>query len=406
MANNKPVVVVGAGQAAASFISRYAALGNTAPVLLIGDEPSPPYQRPPLSKGYLIGAVARERLFIRSGEWYAEQGIAMRLGTRVVSIDPVSRKLLTDSDETIHYGKLVLCTGSKPRSLPAALGGELPGVHSLRNIADAEAMMPELRAGRKLLIIGGGYIGLEVAAVARKSGLEVAVVEMADRILQRVAATETSDFFRRLHREQGVDIYESAHVAGLDHDSGRVCGARLKSGEQLAADLVLAGIGAIPNVELAEQAGLACDNGVVVDDQCRTSNPHIYAAGDCASFLRNGRRTRLESVQNAADQGALIACVLAGENAHYDALPRFWSDQYDCKLQIAGLNTGYTNTVVRPGVAPAGQSVWYFAAGQLLAVEAMNDPVAYVMGRKMLLAGKNPPLGQIADPTADLKLMT
>jgi len=400
---SRPVVVVGAGQAAASLASRHIALGNLAKLLLIGDEPVPPYQRPPLSKKYMSGELEKQRLFIRPPEWYSEQGITTYFGSRVVSINRNRKQLETSSGEKFDYDKLVLCTGSRPRSLPTDIGGNLAGVYTLRNIADVEAMAPEFQPGRKLLIIGGGYIGLEAAAVARKLGLEVTLLEMAERILQRVAASETSDFFRRLHQNHGVDIRESTQLANLLESSGRVIGAELADGEQIEANLVLVGIGALPNSELAEQAGLHCNNGIVVDNKCQTSDPHIFAAGDCASFVRNGQRIRLESVQNAADQGDLIARVLSGEEVAYHSLPWFWSDQYDCKLQIAGLNIGYTETVLRPGAKPEGQSVWYYSGDRLIAVDAMSDPLAYAMGRKIIGSGLHPSQQQVADASVDLK---
>lgn len=411
----KPIVIVGAGQAAASFVSRHKALankgiGNNEPLILIGEEPVPPYQRPPLSKAYMSGDLERDRLFIRPAEWYSEQKITTYYNTRVDSIDPHLQQLKTSDGHTIDYAKLVLCTGSSPLSLPTSMGGDLAGVFTLRNIADVEAMAPELVSGRKLLIVGGGYIGLEAAAVARKFGLKVTVIEMAERILQRVAAPQTSDFFRALHQQHNVDVRESTKLVRLtqknDGLNGRVNGAELANGEQLDADLVLVGIGGRPNIKLADQSGLDCENGIAVNQICQTSNPDIFSAGDCASFVRNGLRIRLESVQNAADQGDLVARVIAGEAVTYDPLPWFWSDQYDCKLQIAGLNIGYTQTVIRPGSKPGGQSVWYYAKDKLLAVDAMNDAMAYALGRKMIGAGLHPSPDHIADPAIDLKSLS
>jgi 3-phenylpropionate/trans-cinnamate dioxygenase ferredoxin reductase subunit len=400
------VIVIGAGQAAASFTSRYVKLGNQPRLLLIGDEPVPPYQRPPLSKKYMSGELEKERLFIRPEAWYGEQGVETRFGTRVTGIDRHAKQIETAAGELLDYDKLVLATGSSPRRLATDVGGDLEGVYTLRNIHDVEAMAPEFRAGRQLLVIGGGYIGLEAAAVARKLGLKVCILEMAERVLQRVAATQTSDYFRQLHESHGVEIRESTQLIRLVEDSGRVVGAELANGEQLQADLVLVGIGAVPNSQLAQEIGLVCDNGIVVDNHCLTSDPHIYAAGDCASFVRNGQRIRLESVQNAADQGDLIARLLAGETVKYDSLPWFWSDQYDCKLQIAGLNNGFTETVLRPGAKPGGQSIWYYNEDRLLAVDAINDPLAYAMGRKIISSGINPTRQQIADPSVDLKSLS
>ncbi len=399
----RPIVVVGAGQAAASFISRHVALGNQQPVLLIGEESHPPYQRPPLSKKYLLGELLRERLFIRPPQWYAEQNIDTRFDTRISEIKPHAKQVVTDKGESIDYAKLLLCTGSSARNIPAEMGGTLDGVYRLRCIADIEHMSPRFQAGQKLLIVGGGYIGLEVAAAGRLLGLEVTVLEMAERILQRVAAAETSSYFRRLHSGHGVDLRESVRMTKLLEADGKVGGAELESGEILDADLVLIGIGGYPNSGLAQAAGLDCDNGIAVSDTCQTSDADIYAAGDCSSFVRHGRRIRLESVQNASEQGDLIARVLAGEKVSYTAIPWFWSDQYDCKLQIVGLNHGHNKTVVRPGANQASLSVWYYLDDQLLAIDAINQPKSYVFGRRIIEAGKNPTHAEIADPATDLK---
>ena len=399
------IVIVGAGQAAASFISRHTRLGSEADLHLIGEEPVPPYKRPPLSKDYLTGELDRDRLFIRPPQWYVEQGITTSFDTRVESIDRDTKQISAQNGDSISYDRLLLCTGSSARNLPAALGGDLAGVYTLRNLTDLDRVAPEFQAGRNLLIIGGGYIGLEIAASARKLGMNVTLLEMAERILQRVAAPETSDFIRRLHRANGVEIRESARMKQLREADGRVSGAEMEDGEELATDLVLVGIGGSANTELAEQAGLHCDNGIAVNNICQTSDPDIYAAGDCTSFIRNGRRVRLESVQNAVDQGDLIAQVLGGADLQYDALPWFWSDQYDCKLQIAGLSSGYTNTVVRPGAKHNSQSTWYYADDRLIAVDAMNDTGAYAFGRKIIAANRHPPPSEIANPDTDLKAL-
>jgi len=401
----RPIVVLGAGQAAASFVSRHIRLGSEANLHLIGEEPVPPYQRPPLSKNYLLGVLERDRLFIRPPQWYVEHGITTDFGSRVESIDRDTKQIRTQNGDIIAYHKLLLCTGSSARKLPASLGGDLPGVYTLRNLADVDTMAPGFQAGRKLLILGGGYIGLEAAASARKLGLNVTLLEMAERILQRVAAPETSDFIRNLHQSNGVEIRESAGMKQLCQSGGRVSGAEMEDGEEISADLVLVGIGASANTKIAEQAGLDCDNGIPVNNICQTSDPDIYAAGDCSSFIRDGHRVRLESVQNAVDQGDLVAQVLSGADLQYDALPWFWSDQYDCKLQIAGLNTGYTNTVVRPGATHNSQSIWYYADDRLIAVDAMNDTRAYAFGRKIIAADKHPLPEEIADPNTDLKAL-
>ena len=400
-----PIVVVGAGQAAASFITRHVALGGKQPVLLIGEESYLPYQRPPLSKKYLLGKLERERLFIRPPEWYREQNINLRLNTRIDAIDRDGRKVVTSNGESIEYNKLLLCTGSSARSLPAANGGDLNGVFTLRNIDDIDKMSPEFQPGRKLLIIGGGYIGLEAAASARLMGLEVTLLEMTERILQRVAAAATSSYFRELHRGHGVDLRESVRMTSLLGDGGSVRGAELETGEVLDANLVLVGIGSSPNTGLALAAGLDCDNGIRVNDTCQTSDPNIYAAGDCTNFVRNGQHIRLESVQNAADQGDLVARVLAGEAVTYTALPWFWSEQYDCRLQIVGLSQGHNQAVIRPGANPSIMSVWYYRDEELLAIDAMNEPKSYAYGTRIIAAGKNPAPAEVADPATDLKAL-
>jgi 3-phenylpropionate/trans-cinnamate dioxygenase ferredoxin reductase subunit len=400
-----PIVIVGAGQAAASFISRHVALASPQPVLLIGEEPHPPYQRPPLSKKYLLGQLELERLYIRPLEWYREQKIDLRFDTRINAIEPDQHRVFTDSGESIEYDKLLLCTGSNARRLPDSVGGSLDGVFTLRSIADIDRVASRFQAGRKLLIVGGGYIGLEAAAVARQLGLEVTLLEMAERILQRVAAAATSDYFRNLHQAHGVQIHESARLARLLGENGKLRGAELESGAIIEADLVLVGIGGSPNIELAQAAELACENGIRVNDICQTSDPDIYAAGDCSCFERNGQTIRLESVQNAADQGDLVARRLAGEDVSYTALPWFWSDQYDCKLQIVGLNQGHTHTVLRPGASDASRSIWYYRDDKLLAIDAMNEPKSYAFGRKIIEAGINPSAQQIADPATDLKAL-
>jgi 3-phenylpropionate/trans-cinnamate dioxygenase ferredoxin reductase subunit len=394
------VVVIGAGQAGAALVAKLRAAGHTDAITLIGEEPAPPYQRPPLSKAYLMGEMDEERLWLRGPEFYAEHHITLKLGQKVTGIDPAA-KTVTVGDETISYDDLALTTGSYPRRLPAAIGGELAGVYTVRTLADVDAMKAEFAAGRRLVIVGGGYIGLEAAAVAAKLGLDVTVLEMAPRILQRVAAPETSDYFRALHTAHGVKILEST---GLDRLLGetRVTGVRLSNGTELAADFVIAGVGILPGTTLAEAAGLAIENGIKTDALGRTSDPHIWSAGDCASFPHNGGRLRLESVGNAIDQAEIVAENILGAGKAYDAKPWFWSDQYDCKLQIAGLNTGYDNIVTR---GPDGESVsfWYFKGDTLLAVDAMNDPRAYMVGKRLIEQGKSPSKAALENPATVMK---
>lgn len=400
-----PIILVGAGQASFACAAKLRALGCADPLAIIGDEPAAPYQRPPLSKKYVSGELAFERLFIRPLNWYAEQGIELRLGARVVALHAADHRLTLADGTEMPFSKLVLTTGSRPRRLPVTIGGDLANVFTIRNVADADAIAPMLKPGAKLLVIGGGYIGLEAAAVAAMKGLDVTVIEMAERILQRVAAAPTSDFFRNLHQAHGVKFHEATGLAELVGQDNRLTGARLTDGAVIAADLAIVGIGIQPNDDLAEKAGLAVDNGILVDGQCRTSVPDILSAGDCANFPWQGQRTRLESVQNAIEQAEHAAAVLMGETRHYDPVPWFWSDQYDVKLQIAGLNRGYDSTVSRPGKRPFSQSIWYFRGDEMIAVDAMNDALAYGLGKKMLESRKAVSKAALADPSRDLKTL-
>jgi 3-phenylpropionate/trans-cinnamate dioxygenase ferredoxin reductase subunit len=394
------VVVIGAGQAGAALVAKLRSAGHQGAITLIGEETSPPYQRPPLSKAYLLGEMEEERLWLRGAEFYADNAITLKLGQKVSSIDRTA-KTVTLGHEVISYDALALTTGSTPRRLPAAIGGDLAGVYTVRTLADVDAMKPEFVAGRRLVIVGGGYIGLEAAAVARKLGLDVTVLEMAPRILQRVAAPETSDYFRGLHMAHGVKVLEST---GLDRLLGdrRVTAVRLSDGTELPADFVIAGVGVLPGTALAEAAGLEIENGIKTDAQGRTSDPDIWSAGDCTSFPHKGGRLRLESVGNAIDQAEIVAENILGAGVEYQAKPWFWSDQYDCKLQIAGLNSGYDNIVTR---GPDGESVsfWYFKGDALLAVDAMNDPRAYMVGKRLIEQGKSPSKAALKDPATEMK---
>lgn len=400
MAQMTGIVIIGAGQAGAALASRLRGLGYSGALTLIGAEPFPPYQRPPLSKAYLLGEMARERLFLRPAEWYDAQGIDLRLGATVKGIDRASRQVVMDGG-TLGYDMLALTTGAAPRALPAALGGALAGVHVVRALADVDAMAPEFVPGRRVVIVGGGYIGLEAAAVAADKGLSVTVVEAAPRILQRVAAPETSDVMRALHRAHGVRVLEGI---GLQRITGqtRASGVVLADGTEIAADFVIVGIGVTPCTALADAAGLTVENGIAVDAQGRSSDPAIWAAGDCASFPWMGRRLRLESVQNAIDQAEAVAANMLGAARDYTPVPWFWSDQYDMKLQIAGLNTGHDRVVVRTGAA---FSHWYYAGTRLVSVDAFNDPRAFMVGKRLLEQGHNPDPARLSDPALDLKTL-
>ncbi|MDA8746591.1 FAD-dependent oxidoreductase [Litoreibacter sp.] len=395
------VVVIGAGQAGASLTCKLRNNGFDGQITLIGEEPVPPYQRPPLSKAYLLGEMEQERLYLRPPDYYPENQITLRMGKPVDAIDR-DAQTVTIGDEQIAYDHLVFTTGSTPRRLPASIGGALKGVHVVRSLADVDTMAPEVTAGRRALIVGGGYIGLEAAAVASKLGLEVTVVEMAERILQRVACTETSKYFRDLHRANGVTIREGV---GLDRllGEGQVSGARFTDGSEIEVDFVIVGVGIVPNDQLADAAGVALENGIKTDAQGRTSDPRIWAAGDCASFPHNGAQMRLESVGNAIDQAELVADNILGANKDYVPKPWFWSDQFDIKLQIAGLNTGHDNVVVRS--VDGAVSHWYYRGDHLLAVDAMNDPRNYMIGKRLIEAEKHPAPSVIADPDTNMKAL-
>jgi 3-phenylpropionate/trans-cinnamate dioxygenase ferredoxin reductase subunit len=398
-----PVVLVGGGHAAAAFVNSVRRAGFEGPLVLIGDEPVPPYHRPPLSKKYLSDSLPVEQILIRAAAWYAEQRVTLRLGGRVTRIDRDARRVELEGGEHIDYAQLVLLTGARPRRLPPEIGGELQGVLQMRSLADADAMAPHLVAGHRLLVVGGGYIGLEAAAVAASKGLQVTLLEAAPRILQRVAAPATSDYFRALHLAHGVDVREGVSLRRLLADGARVSGVELQDGRRIDADAVLVGIGVDPSVELGLQCGLAVDNGIVVDESCHTSDPAILAAGDCCSFPYRGRRIRLESVQNANDQAAVAAHNVAGKAQAYAALPWFWSDQYDTKLQIAGLNQGYDDAIARPGKTERSLSVWYYQGEDLLAVDAINDAAAFVTAKKLLERGGSVTKAAVRDKDAQFK---
>lgn len=389
------VVIIGAGQAGASAAVKLRALGHQGPLTLIGDEAVPPYQRPPLSKKYLMGEMALDRLFLRPPAFWGQQAIDLRLGQPVSAIDRAAQTV-TLGDQTLPYDALILATGASPRRLPAAIGGDLPGVHVVRQLADIDALAPDMVAGRRLLVVGGGYIGLEAAAVARARGLSVVLVEAAPRILGRVACAETADQVRALHRAHGVEILEGIGLERLTGES-HLTGARLADGREIVADLAVVGIGVTANAGLAQETGLVVDGGIVVDAMGRTGDPAVWAAGDCATLPFRGALIRLESVQNAIDQAEAVAANVLGADTPYEPKPWFWSDQYDLKLQIAGLNLGHDRVVARPG------SNWYFAGDRLLAVDALGDARAYMIGKRLIEAGRSPAPGVLADPETDLK---
>ncbi len=383
------IVIIGAGQAAIKAIETLRASGYDGAIVLVGDETAPPYQRPPLSKAYLAGAIEAHRLFFKADSFYATNNVDLRLGLRATAIHPAEHRVSLSDGTRLSYSKLLLATGTRARALSLP-GADLDGVATLRSIADVDAIRERLKQSQTLIVIGGGYIGLEVAAVARKSGHDVTVLEGRERVMARVVSPHISGFFEKLHRDNGVDLRMQAAIANIA-GTDRVTGVALTDGTMLKADIVLAAVGAQPNTELAEDAGLAVQDGIIVDASARTSAPDIYAAGDCTRFPspRYGRDIRLESVQNAIDQAKIAAQAMLGETPAYDPVPWFWSDQYDIKLQIAGLSDGYDRTSVEP--APGnGFSVSYYKDDRLIAVDAVNAPRAHMMSRKALADGALP----------------
>lgn len=377
-------VILGASHAGAQLAASLRQEGWAGEIVLIGDESVLPYQRPPLSKAYLAGKSALDELAIRSGEFYAKQEIQL-LDATVDAIDRSARRLSLRTGEALSYDKLALCTGARPRRLTTP-GADLPGVHHLRTAADVEAIRAAATAGQRTVIIGGGYIGLETAASLRALDLEVTVLEAAEHVLERVTAPEVSAFFTRIHRSEGVDIRTSALVEAIAGEK-QVQGVVLAGGESIPADLVVVGIGVEPNIELAVEAGLVVDNGVLIDSQARTSDPHIVAAGDCASndLPRYGRRIRLESVPSAAEQAKVAAATICGKSKEITALPWFWSDQYDIKLQIAGLNTGY-DEIILDGDPRRGRdfTCYYLRQGELIAADCVNRPRDFMFSKRAI----------------------
>ena len=399
------IVVVGGGQAAAQAIDTLRRQGHRGSIALIADEPQLPYQRPPLSKKLLAGSLDHSRLLLRPQTYYAEHGIECHLGCRALEIDRGQQRVYTDRGPALSYDALLLATGTRPRLL-AVPGADLAGIHYLRTIADVAQLRRELHVGRRLVIVGGGYIGLEVAATCRDLGLDVTILEMTERLMGRVVCMETSAFFEEEHVRRGVHVFREARVQSFESDSnGRVCSVRCEDGSKHAADVVLIGVGAVANEQLALAAGLECANGIVVDASCRTSDPHIYAAGDCTNFFsaRYGRRMRLESVDNAYEQGILAATAILGALPGPAKVPWFWSDQYDLKLIIVGLSAGYDQTLLRGRPFDRSFSVCYLRNGELLAIDTINHPKDQMAARKFVGTGLRPALHKLADPDCPLK---
>ena len=395
------LVVVGAGQAAAQAAQTLRQQNYAGAITVLGEEPYAPYQRPPLSKKYFSGETPHERLLLRPLTFYAEKRIALELGARVEEFDAAAHTLRLRDGRSLRYDKLLLATGSRPRRL-AVPGADLPGVHHVRTIADIDALNEGLSPGARVVVIGGGYIGLEMASVARQRGFAVTVLEAAERVLGRVVCKEVSSFYMDLHRAAGVEVHVGAAVSALCGRE-RVEAVETADGRRFACDAVIVGIGVVPNVELAAAAGLECANGIRVDEHARTADPDVLACGDCTShpLPLYARSVRLESVPNAVHQGKVAAATLLKSPAAYSEIPWFWSDQYDVKMQIVGLSDGHDTTVLRGDPARKCFAVYYLANRRLIAVDAVNSPREFAHAKKLIGAAFTIDADVLRDPRTD-----
>lgn len=399
------VIIVGAGHAGAQLAVSLRQREFEGSIAIIGDEPELPYERPPLSKDYLSGEKAFERILIRQENFWQERQVEMLLGQYVEKVHPEGHEVELADGSRIQYGSLVWATGGAPRKLSCP-GHDLAGVHYVRTRADVDRMIGELPAVRNVVVIGGGYIGLEAAAVLRKFDKHVTLVEALDRVLARVAGEPLSRFYEAEHGRHGVEVRLSATVECLEGDHGRISGARLASGEIIPADMVIVGIGIIPAVAQLAQAGADIANGVLVDGLCKTSLPDIFAIGDCAAHSNryaDGATIRLESVQNANDQAMTVAKYLTGDPSPYDAVPWFWSNQYDLKLQTVGLSTGYDRTVLRGDPASGAFSLIYLREGRIIALDCVNVARDYVQGKALVQSRAAIPIEQLSEAEIPLK---
>jgi 3-phenylpropionate/trans-cinnamate dioxygenase ferredoxin reductase subunit len=397
------VVIVGAGQAGAQAAFSLRQWGFDGSIVLIGDEPFLPYERPPLSKDLLKRTLEEDRLFFRTASWYEENAVDLRTSASVARIDRDRRVAVLNDGRTESWDALVIATGSRPRPLPVP-GASLTGVFELRTIADTRRISEAMRPGARLVVVGAGYIGLEVAAVAQSLGLEVTVLEAMDRVLARVTGPVVSEFFEREHRSRGVDIRCGARLEGFGGDEG-LRSANLADGSRIDCDLAVVGVGILPCDELARECGLVCDDGIVVDRDARTSDPAVYAAGDCARrpLVHFGRTGRLESVHNAIEQGKIVAAAILGRERPVEDVPWFWSDQYDLKLQIAGLSLGYDRIVVRGDPDERKFAAFYLKDGALLAVDAVGSPMEFMASRQLIARAARPDPAALADPGVSMK---
>lgn len=400
------VIIVGGGHGGAQAAIALRQNGYAGPVTIIGREKEPPYERPPLSKEYMAGEKEFERIYIRPRAFWEEKQVELLLGRSVEAVDPVEKSVTLDDGSTRSYASLIWAAGGDPRRLPLP-GGDLDGVHCVRNRADADAIMAELASVDQVVVIGGGYIGLEAAAVLTKLGKKVVLLEALPRVLARVAGPELSAFYEAEHRAHGVDLRTNVAIEALEGANGKVSGVRLADGNVISAQMVIVGIGIVPSVEPLLVAGAKGGNGVEVDEFCRTSLPDIYAIGDCAAHANafaDGATIRLESVQNANDQATVAAKTICGTEAQpYKATPWFWSNQYDLKLQTVGLSSGHDATVLRGDPATRSFSVIYLKDGKVVALDCVNMVKDYVQGRKLVEAGAVIPVEQLADATVPLK---
>ncbi|MEQ9142956.1 MAG: FAD-dependent oxidoreductase [Parvibaculaceae bacterium] len=401
------VIIVGAGHAAGQAVASLRAEGYEGPITVIGDEPYVPYQRPPLSKKFLAGEIDIDRVYFKPPDFYEKSKAEMVLGKRVVEIERPKKLVHLDDGTTRPYDKLILATGSRVRELNVP-GFDLDGVFYLRTIEDVEAIQERFNKGGKMVVVGGGYIGLEVAAVAVKHGLDVTVLEMAPMVLARVVDPIVSKFYTRIHTDEGVKIETGVAVSGFEGANGKIERIDCADGKKFDADFVVVGVGIIPNVELAEEANLKVENGIVVDELCRTEDPDIYAIGDCTNHPNPilGQRLRLESVHNALEQGKTAAASICGKEKPYAQVPWFWSDQYDLKLQIVGLSAGYDEAVVR-GDPDNSRSfaVFYLKDGVMIASDAVNRAPEHMMSRRLIAAKAKIPAEKLRDESINMKDM-
>jgi 3-phenylpropionate/trans-cinnamate dioxygenase ferredoxin reductase subunit len=397
------MVVIGGGQAGAQAVDTLRREGFHGRLVLIGEEDLLPYQRPPLSKKFLSGELALDRLFFRHRAFYDEHAVELKLGVRAARIAAHERRVTLSNGEEIAYDRLLLCLGSVPRTLTCP-GSALPGIHYLRSVADVAKIQTGLKSGARVVIVGGGYIGLETAATARHLGCSVTVLEMADRVMNRVVASNVSEYFAHEHRAQGVKIICNSRVARLE-GNGRAERVVCADGSAFEADVLIVGVGVLANSHLAEDAGLKCDNGIIVDEYCRTSDAAIFAAGDCTNHFspRYQTRLRLESVDNAFEQSKVAAQNMLGRAAVYERVPWFWSDQFDNKLLIVGISQGHDQQLTRGDPGTRSFSVCYIKGGELLAIEAINHSKDYMAGRKLIAERLRPDLDKLADPRINIK---